>query len=56
MNRIKYFILEDVPAEAGQQICDLLHGDEDLSAFFEDPYLDEVLEPAFEYDIWVTYH
>lgn len=56
MNRMKLLVLEDVSAEEAQNLSDMLQGDENLSAFFEDPYLDEVLEPAFEEEVWVTYH
>jgi len=56
MNRHKFLILEDVSIEASYRLTDLLHGDEDMSAFFEDPYLEELMEVLNESESPETYH
>jgi len=48
MDRFKLLLPEDMQPEVNERLTDLLFGNDDLSAFFEDPYLDSILAGTTE--------
>lgn len=56
MNGFKLLFSDDIQPEITQRVVDLILGNEDLSAFFEDPYLDSILTQAVNDESCATAH